>query len=200
MCCNDIICKQITHYPLCVYDSNFGMHEPVIMDDEGTRKYQSRIIFNGVAESLLTDSNNRCGKSELSGNCRRESIYKYPEPRMHLLKIKQGFRNIDEIKKSINHELVVQDVFNAKLDHRSGIVRLYAYINCEIIDGVSISKRIYAIIQDKIENFFYGLHALSDTTNLVQLYCNSSSGYLYTESESPDALFNNIYIERMWSI
>lgn len=190
--------KRLTDYPIDAWDDNFELGAPVICDDEGTKKTSAQIISKGCASGLLTDRNCKPEPLGLTGNCRRSSIYFYPETRMYRIKVQGEKENIEPVEKRVQHALVITHIHRGSYEHRTGMVSLYAYVDKVIMDGVLYPKRMYIIVKDKIENYFKGICAMSDKTESVGIYCVSNSGELYTESEAPSTLINGLHIERKW--
>lgn len=192
--------KRLTDYPLNAWDDNFARGAPVACDDEGTKKVCTQLLSQGRSAALLTDKSHRPAAFGLSGNCRRNSIYFYPETRMYRIRVEAGKKSMEELLPSVRHALVVTHVHRGGFEHRSGIVSLYAYADAEIIDGAPYPRRMYLMIRDRLENFFRGICAMTNESKWSGIYCVSSSGPLYTEAEAPAVLINNIHIERKWLI
>lgn len=192
--------KRLMHCSINAYDEPFSsMCSSVIQpDDEGTIKQSTQIVSEGCPKTLLTDRYCCPPDMELTGNCRRTSVYFFPESRMFKIRIEPGREDTVEMMHSIRRAFVVSRLHRGNMEHKSGIVCLYAYVCGEIVEGIYYPRRMFILIQDKIINFYTGIQQISNNVSLMGIHCVSGSGPLYTEAEAPDTLIRDIHIENSW--
>ena len=179
-----------------VYDKPFELTTPHDYDDEGTKCRQTHLLANGRIVTPLTDKRSIVSFPEynLTGNARRESFLNYPCTRFFRISVGKGTSTFRQAVSDIEYGIYIDHVSAARFFYLEDRVTLNASKSYVIRKGVVTDEPMSCFVDDKISSFFFPRHVCNEVS-ISPGFCNSSSGYLYVEHESPIMSFDNINVK-----
>ena len=134
----DMIGKKVAEPEVTIIDdgTNIGFPGAINFDDEGTPGQKTILVDKGVLTSFMHDKiSAKHYKIKSTGNGRRESYQHYVMPRMRNTYMLSGSSDPDEIIKSIDKGIYVENVANGQVQIGEGDFAFYVSQGRLIEDG-----------------------------------------------------------------
>lgn len=172
-----------------------GLFGTTLYDDEGSKCRKNILVKDGIVNSFLVDKINVSRMNHINtSSARRESYHYAPTSRMNNTYLDKGTDKIDDMIKSIDFGLYVNDLGGGQVNPTTGDFNFGVNEAYLIRDGKIAEMVVGASLIGNIKEVLNNIVAISDDLNFGIGMCGSESGSCPVTCGQPTIKLSSILV------